>query len=246
MNRMANHFLTKFVGEPIHGVQAAGIALNPVQDDNRFVKFWKQETWQKVRKGVGIEDVDVPVLSIFMEDEFGNPIPKGIRRALRSDVYAFWIDLETPKIEGYLETGLATKESFRKTMEGKYPWLRLCEGHWKVGQVWTNCLMSYSRWSKSKDADPKVSKKTTPTSTEPTNCDGIPVIEIETSDSSASAGSKRGRKDDSDEQLQKKHKGKEVASSFHPARPQRMKPKAKVAKVSPFSFLLAKYLLRRI
>ena len=34
MSRMVNHFLTKFVGEPIPGVQAASIALNPVQDDH--------------------------------------------------------------------------------------------------------------------------------------------------------------------------------------------------------------------
>lgn len=245
MNRMVNHFSTKFVGEPIPGVQAAGIALNPVQDDHRFVKFWKQEAWQMHRRGAGIEDVDAPVLSIFMEDEFGNPIPEGIRRALRSDVYAFWIDMKTP-VEGYLETGLKIKESFRTTMEGKYPWLRLCEGHWKVGQVWTNCLISYSRRSKSKDADPKSQKKMAPTSAAPINRDGIPIIEVETSDGSASAGSKRGREDDSDDQLPKKHKGKEVAHSFHPERPRRTKPKAKVAKVSTFSFLLAKYLLRRI
>ena len=69
---------------------------------------------------------------------------------------------------------------------------------------------------------------------------------METPDSSASAGSKCGREDDSDEQLPKKHKGKEAAYSFHPARPQRTKPKAKVAKVSTFSSLLAKYLLRSI
>ena len=79
--------------------------------------------------------------------------------------------------------------------------------------------MSYSCQSKSKDADPKISKKTAPTLTAPTNHNGVPVIEMETSDSSTSAGSKCRCEDDSDEQLLKKHKGKETAHSFHPERP---------------------------
>ena len=241
---MANHFSTKFVGELIPGVQTAGIDLNPSRDDHRFVKYWKHEMWLAIRRKAKTDDAEEPVFSIFMEDEFGNPIPEGVRRALRNDVYGFWIDKGTC-IEGYQETGLTTKESFRTIMEGKYPWLRLCEGHWKVVQVWTNCLTTYSRRSKSKDTDSKTQHKMAPTSTASTNRNGIPIIKMET-DSSVSAGSKRGHEDDSDEQLPKKHKAKEVAPSFHPARPQRTKPKAKVVKVSIFPFLLAEYLLRRL
>ena len=43
-------------------------------------------------------------------------------------------------------------------MEDKYPWLRLCEGHWKVRQIWDNHYRK-SRIHAIIDGDPELQKK---------------------------------------------------------------------------------------
>ena len=136
---------------PIPGVKTGDIPLHPRRDDYPEVNYWDQETWSLLRsKGNNKDsknsgDPILPILSLFMEDEFGMRVSKGTIKAVYNDVTSFWEDMLTtrvlPKI--FSKTGLNTKEAFRIRMEGKYPWLRLCDGHWKVNHLWINYFTSW-------------------------------------------------------------------------------------------------------
>ena len=71
-----------------------------------------------------------------------------IKEEVRGDLFSYWNDLndagELPK--NYKELGFRRREDFRKMMEGKFPWLHLCKGHWKAQQLWIN---HFSSWKKS-------------------------------------------------------------------------------------------------
>ena len=96
-----------------------------------------------------------PSVSSWMEDEFGRDILDAIRSNLRDDANSYWTDMytkgEIPKPWG--STGFERKENFRIIMEGKYPWLRLCNGHWKARQVWINCLTQWKKTNLPKVSD---------------------------------------------------------------------------------------------
>ena len=145
---MVQQISTKFIG-PIPGARKSNISLNLDEDNFAAVQFWAPGTWQEIRKASKATDIDEPVFSKWMEDEFGEPIIEPIRNNLREDAHSFWTDMysggEIPKT--WNSTGLDRKESFRIVMEGKYPWLRLCHGHWKVRQLWINQL---PQWKKAK------------------------------------------------------------------------------------------------
>jgi len=217
-----------FAGE-IPGIKTSDIPLNPAREDFPLVNHWDGTIWAGNRSGTIPNPTDLPTLSLFLEDEFGRPIGRHIKKSLLGDITAFWNEMisegKTPTT--FSKASFTTKELFRTLLEGKYPWLRLCEGHWKVNQLWVNY---YTQWMSSSKSKPKAL----------TNPDGtpVPVIEIESSDSGSSTGSKRRREDITDLAPSKKHKGKLDDSPPHPIRPQPKKSKAKVAKVSTVSFLL--------
>jgi len=229
---MVNHVATRFLGE-IPGVEPIGIPLNPTHEAYPDVQFWKKDTWQSIRNGQQTNGTDLSILSLFMEDEFGQPIPKGIQDKLRADLYDFWTDKRN---DGKLQTktddnGLRLKEECRMLVEGRYPWLRLCEGHWKAGQLW----QYFGAWKRKHLSPPPSAKTITPSTPDPNHPgDGATTkIPTESSDGDVSAGSKRGCEDDPAVGSLKKQKGKEVAkSNFHPPRPEPKKVKAKIAKVS--------------
>jgi len=154
---MVQHIATNFTGV-IPGVKSGGIPLNPKPENFKLVSFWKQGDWQTIRNNTKVKDFDAPILGLFMEDEYGNSLPKDVKDEVRGDLYGYWTDLynkgENPK--NYKDLGFTAKEDFRKTLEGKYPWLRLCYGHWKVKQLWINYL---GAWKKS---HPKLPSTTSP------------------------------------------------------------------------------------
>jgi hypothetical protein len=185
-----------------------------------------------MRNGTKVKDVDSPILSLFFEDESGSPVSDEVKDQVRGDLTAYWLDMvkegETPC--HYKGLGFKRREHYRKTMEEKYPWLRLCEGHWKVKQIWINY------WKKSRV--PAANDKChTPIEISSNTEDSTPVpVPIEVSsdeDGAASTGSKRGRSAenslDSDISSKRhKGKGKDVGATpaFHPPKPQ---PKKKIA-----------------
>ena len=85
-------------------------------------------------------DDNVPVLSMFMEDEFGKPVLADVRDEVYDTIQSYWINIHDNggEVHGWTNTGLQRKEDFQDTMERKFPWLKLCEGCWKSKQLWIN------------------------------------------------------------------------------------------------------------
>ena len=141
---MVNYFTANYSGA--QELERLTIPLDPKEEDYN-TRFWKQGMWQPFRNGVVANETDSPTLTLFMEDEFGRPISEEVKEELRSDAMMYWNGvLEKGKgasLKNYMDLGLEQKEDFRSTMENKYPWLRLCDGHWKTKQVWINY---FSRW----------------------------------------------------------------------------------------------------
>lgn len=232
VKEMTDRISTKFAGRT-PGDQ--DIPLEPLRVDYPDVPYWVQDEWQRLRGGHG-PDTNSPTYSIFMVDASGDPIPEGVRGDLRTEVVTYWNQIFRRGITPlpYDDNDADILDEFRTRIEKKFPWLRLCEGHWKVKQVWKNC---YTNWKR------KYLKATLPiTKIEPTQIDGDlknrVVIEVTSSDD-ISVGSKHGREEDLPAGSSKKHKGREGAKpTFHPAKPAAKKPKAKVARVSVSLFSL--------
>ena len=225
------------------GVGPPDIPLDPKRKDYPDVQFWSLESWSKIRRGAGTIDSDSPILSIFFEDEFGVAIPKGVKDAVRNDVTSFWDGMynggrgEIPQT--WNKTGLTRKEEFRTTLEGKYPWLRLCEGNWKANHLWINY---FTRWKNSRFWSPAAKKAP---ANPPDRSDGMPIIEIETSDSDSSVGSKRQREDLIEPMPSKRPRAQQAEKPVAPpARPQAKKTSAKVAKVGELSYPLDEHSLK--
>ena len=109
-------------------------------------------------------DTDNPIISHYMEDEFGRSITPGIKAVLCRDLYCYWNDLsysDPNDLHNHKELGLKHKEYFCQTFEEKYPWLCPCKAHWKVDQLWVSY---FSIWKlPCNTPDPKM-RQLTPTS----------------------------------------------------------------------------------
>ena len=173
-----------------------------------------------------------------MEDELGRPVTDEIKDEVRGDLHGYWTDVHKTGelLTRHKDLGFKRREDFRKTMEDKHTWLRLCEGHWKTRQLWIN---HFGTWRKTHMPAPPPG-----TPIEISDEDNTPngPIEVSSDGDLASTSPKRRREDDgeSDPGPSKKQKGKakEVpTSNFHHARPQAKKTNAKVAKVAKVSNL---------
>jgi hypothetical protein len=165
---LADHIKTRPANPPDNTARESGeIPLNPKREDYLHLKWWDPDQWQAIKNKLMERDEDdnSPVISLYMEDQFGAPIPRDIKFALRRDIYAYWNQLRATspgELLHFGEIGLSRKEDFRKTIEATYPWLRLCSGHWKVDQLW----VSYFRtWGKSRGEARSRTKESTPFST---------------------------------------------------------------------------------
>ncbi|KAF9786841.1 hypothetical protein BJ322DRAFT_1019419 [Thelephora terrestris] len=98
--------------------------------------------------------MDESVLTLFFEDETSVLVSDEVKVQVRGDLLAYWIDManDGERLVAYNCLGLKRREDYRQTMENKYPWLRLCEGHWKVRQIWINY------WKKDRAPKPTGSK----------------------------------------------------------------------------------------
>ena len=85
------------------------------------------------------------VLSSYMEDENGTPIPDPERKAARTRARTFWQKLynqgKAPPKSGKADADIA--DEYIAFMEDGFPWLRYCSNHWKSMQIWRN---HYSGW----------------------------------------------------------------------------------------------------
>ena len=104
-------------------------------------KYWEATLWRQHRSsGTKEMDANRPILSMFMEDQFGTPVPADVRDEVYNTVQSYWIDVcsEGEEVHGWTTTGLRRKEDFQDMMERKFPWLKLCGGRWKSKQLWIN------------------------------------------------------------------------------------------------------------
>ena len=221
-------------------IETSSIPKNLKKEDFQGVNCWNQGPWLEIRSGSKNKDVNSPVLSLFFEDKFGNPISDKVKEQVRGDIAAYWIDMirEGEMPTHYHGLGFKCREHYRNTMEDKYPWLRLCEGHWKVKQIWIN------HWKKDRVPPPAANKKSkTPIEISSDTEDSSPApnepvhhtpIELSSDEDIVSTGSKRKHEDKtrSDSSSLKKFKGKGkyvgLPAGFNPARP---RPKARNAMV---------------
>ena len=220
---------TKFCG-PIPGVNPS-TPLNLTQADYPRVRHWQPEAWNLMRKGVS-RNMDSSVFSNFMEDWYGNPIPAVERGELHRDFYSFFTKIYnhsgTP--QNYSNMNLTTREDHQRITEGKFPWLCLCDGHWKFRQTWTHALMKLkqntlpklvsARLAAHQEAGEVIelmSSEDNRPRPGPGPRQARVVIDALTSDSSS--GSKRGRDNEPAIKSSKKHKAAGPATLFHPAKP---------------------------
>ena len=227
-------------GVEIPGIPSSEISLAPRAEDYPKVRYWKSAPWRELRNKAGPRlDPNAPILCLFLEDALGRPIGDDVKSQVLSDMAGIWRDLSSKgQLATYTQLGFTAREEFRKTIESKHPFLRLCEGNWKSAQLWIN----YFRWptpppTSKKGGKPAPVKEETP-------------IDISSDVNNAPTGSKRGRQDviDSEAGPSKKRKGKDrdpEVVGFHHARPKPKKTGAKIAKVSIFMFLFCLCLLRR-
>jgi len=125
------------------------------REDFPKVQYWYADAYTSRRKnGEGDNDDeggklkikgDTSVLSSFMEDENGVPIPKGTRTAARGVARGFFQLLlnsgRAPSKWGSASIDITNELTYR--LETQFPFLRLCDGHWKSRQIATN---GYSQW----------------------------------------------------------------------------------------------------
>ena len=136
---------------------AAGPATGPLapsgllqKEDFKHIKWWEPFQWQVIKSSMEPRDFGVknPIISLYMEDENGQPIPESTKKALCRDLYRYQNDLYSSGSDDlcpYGELGLDRKDHFQNHFKGSYPWLRLCASHWKVDQLW---LSYFHTWKK--------------------------------------------------------------------------------------------------
>ena len=245
--KMIQHISTKFVGQ-IPGADPSDIPLNPKRADYKDVVYWARKPWMSIRNRTTVKTMDAPVLKLFLEDEFGNPMPEDIKDEVLKDTRGFWKDELTAgrgeMLTCYSDLGFKMRNDFRVLLEGKYPWLRLCDGHWKVYQLWINYFSSWKDTNMPSSAIVISSDEGEGEDGKGSSADGKRSQE---NNEDGPTGAKRGRENDNEgADPSKRHKGKgkaAVTPDFHPPKPKRGKVKANVAKVSKCPFWLARCLL---
>ena len=228
----------KGTADPIdHPTLAASptIPLEPKKEDYPLVQWWYHAKWLALKNGSLAKpdpDGNIPTISLYMEDENGRAIPSGRKIELRKDLYCYWNDLYwagSTDLRNFGELGLERKEDFRKTFEDRYKWLRLCEGHWKVDQLWVSY---FSSWKRPRTSPDRKTKESSPISTTADRATSPPPV-----------NSKRRFEEDetSAEGSSKRQKGKQVdlmaPTTFHHSRPASRKRVHKMAKVMPVSII---------
>ena len=154
------------------GETQAEIPLNPQREHFKHITHWDPTDWRIISrmnsanspKTSDSDKID-PKISLYMEDQYGNPIPPEIKTALRHEVHAYWNDLYwdgSSDLRNYGNVGLRRKDDFRKTFEDRYPWLRLCSGHWKVDQLWMSYFHSWKQPKYPRPTSDQDTKELTP------------------------------------------------------------------------------------
>ena len=118
--------------------------LPQLNKDNYRTKHWAREEHLEHRKN-GRESGKGPILSEFMEDGQGNPIPEPVRKDARLMARGYFDKLlrdhQQPETWGAMP--LDNRHELFNLLETHFEWLRYCDGHWKVDKL---CQNVYSPW----------------------------------------------------------------------------------------------------
>ena len=222
----------KGTADPInHPTLAASptIPLEMKKEDYPLMQWWYPAKWLALKNRSITKpnpDGNIPIISLYMEDENGRAIPSGRKIELWKDVYCYWNNLYlagSTDLWNFGKLGLKRKEDFCKTLKDRYKWLCLCEGHWKVDQLWVSYFSSWKRPCTSPDCK---TKELSPISMAADQGTSPPPINskrrFEEDETSTGGSSKR-------------KKGKEVdlmaPTTFYHSRPASQKRVQKMAKV---------------
>ena len=237
MHKLIHHLSTTVTGQ-IEGLESPGIPLNPKKQDYKHVKYWEQGAWREIRNDPKLKkhfSGNSSIASLFYEDEYGKQVSADVRAAVRQDLLGYWEDMvqDGKMPRPWKSAGFTTQSKFQSAFESKYPWLRLCDGHWKAKQIWI------ANWKTSRFASPIVVSDS-PSPTSRNNLDDtprqkpIPIIEVSSGNSSSpNVSRKRTNEDDPSPTLPKRQKGKTRAVEtppFHhpPLKPRQVPMKKKI------------------
>ena len=120
--------------------------------DHPNVRFWFPDDYHSLRKsgkadeGESIKDGSkLSVLSRYMEDERGEVVPDTTKNAARAHAKGIFMQFlladRAPAKWGDAPQDVINELIY--SLETTFPWLQLCEDHWKAKQIATN---SYSQW----------------------------------------------------------------------------------------------------
>ena len=131
---------TESTPEPTSMAPAIDIPLVPQQENFCNIKHWGPELYHAIRHQRG----DIPAEGDrtsyqFMEDTSGNVVPAYTRRQVSRDVKYFFQKMHTPTrlLAPLRRLDWDIHSDFHTYIEEKYPWLRLCDNHWKADLLWT-------------------------------------------------------------------------------------------------------------
>lgn len=122
------------------------------REDTPNVHHWFEQSYSVTRKRgkngeANPEETKFAgsILSCYLEDENGDEIPKAKRNEARSVAKGFFNYLlrEGKAPPAWGKAGIDIQNEYLHLMEGRFPFLRLCDNHWKAMRIATN---SYSQW----------------------------------------------------------------------------------------------------
>ena len=154
VKKIANKFLDHVPSPPnttpSPESEPSTIPLHPSKDDYPLIEHWEPTAWNALRhtkKGSSSPQVADSINTLFWEDGNGGLIPSSRRSRVTRDLRAIWQDLleKGKRLDCISKIGWEVREDYRTRIEALYPWLRLCEDHWKADQLWTNY---FSGWAK--------------------------------------------------------------------------------------------------
>ena len=125
---------------------AITIPLFPQKEDFRNIKHWNPELYNAIchpKEGASAEGDRTSYQ--FMEDASGTVVPAYTRRQVSRDVKYFFQKTHsvTTPLAPLRKLNCDVRSEFHAYIEAKYPWLRLCDNHWKADMLWT---MNWTGW----------------------------------------------------------------------------------------------------
>lgn len=196
-----------------------------VREEYPNVNHWDSDDYnncRKVGKKTKEEDLEekkpkTSILSSYMEDEDGNEVPKKTMDAVRNMAKGFFsLILEKGRAPAkWGDASIDIENELIHMLESSFPFLRLCENHWKVKQVAKN---SYSQWypkALKRQVAAALAKKAADTASTSTT-KAAEAIDVDADEDSQEESLKRPRAEDDETRRSKHPRTKESQSAPRP------------------------------